>query len=372
MIDFRYHLVSLISVFLALAVGIVLGAGPLKESIGDTLTGEVDALRQRAADLRTELDASAAELADSRAAFSSVADDLLTGTLQDRRVALVTFGDGDGGATGEVAGRFEEAGATVTAQIRLTDDWIDPTRATFRQTLAGTLVEYLDPAPDADAGSGTELAEALVQAVSNSVPEDPDRLSENAAVALQLLTESGLIEVDGEVTVPADGIVVVAGGFDGRLADEADQTPSPSNADDLQDVVDRWVSVTRDVAFAALQRTDGVVVAGHEPVEGGLLAQLRDGQDTAARASTVSDVQDLVGQVSVPLAFAERVSGAVGHYGPGGGTTAPVPPRVELPVPQRIPQLPIGDPGTVPDPGTVTDPGAGTTDGGEPTADPAG
>ena len=52
MIDFRYHLVSLISVFLALAVGIVLGAGPLKEAIGDTLTGEVDKLRARAADLR--------------------------------------------------------------------------------------------------------------------------------------------------------------------------------------------------------------------------------------------------------------------------------------------------------------------------------
>ena len=35
MIDFRYHLVSLVSVFLALAVGIVLGAGPLKDTIGD-------------------------------------------------------------------------------------------------------------------------------------------------------------------------------------------------------------------------------------------------------------------------------------------------------------------------------------------------
>jgi hypothetical protein len=45
-IDFRYHLVSLVSVFLALAVGIVLGAGPLRESIGDTLTEQVQALRQ--------------------------------------------------------------------------------------------------------------------------------------------------------------------------------------------------------------------------------------------------------------------------------------------------------------------------------------
>ena len=42
-IDFRYHLVSLVSIFLALAVGIVLGAGPLKERLGNTLTGEVTA-----------------------------------------------------------------------------------------------------------------------------------------------------------------------------------------------------------------------------------------------------------------------------------------------------------------------------------------
>ena len=45
MIDFRYHLVSLVAVFLALAVGIVLGAGPLKEPIGATLTQRVQQLR---------------------------------------------------------------------------------------------------------------------------------------------------------------------------------------------------------------------------------------------------------------------------------------------------------------------------------------
>lgn len=364
MIDFRYHLVSLISVFLALAVGIVLGAGPLKESIGDTLTGEVDALRQRAADLRTDLDVAGTELAESEAAFESVADDLLAGTLAERRVALVAFGDADGGATDDVAARLEEAGATVSARIRLTDDWTDPTRSTFRQTLAGTLVEYLAPAPDSDAGPGTELAEALVQAVSNAVPEAPDRLSENATVMLQLLSESGLVEVGGEVTAPADAIVVVAGGFDADLADEPDETAVPTEDEELQDVVDRWAAVTRELALAALLRTEGVVVAGHEPVDGGLLAQIRDGQATATRASTVADVQDLVGQVSVPLALAERVSGSVGHYGSGAWATAPVPPRVELPPVQRIPQLPTAETD-----GTVD----GTGDGaGDAAADPAG
>src|SRR5206468_1259154 len=45
MIDFRYHLVSLVAVFLALAVGILLGAGPLKDPIGATLTQSVKQLR---------------------------------------------------------------------------------------------------------------------------------------------------------------------------------------------------------------------------------------------------------------------------------------------------------------------------------------
>ena len=56
MIDFRYHVVSLISVFLALAVGIALGAGPLKETIGDTMAGQVQLATEKDA-LRTELDA---------------------------------------------------------------------------------------------------------------------------------------------------------------------------------------------------------------------------------------------------------------------------------------------------------------------------
>lgn len=33
MINFRYHVVSIIGIFIALAVGVVLGAGPLQRSI---------------------------------------------------------------------------------------------------------------------------------------------------------------------------------------------------------------------------------------------------------------------------------------------------------------------------------------------------
>ena len=41
MIDFRYHLVSLIAVFLALAIGIVIGTTPLNGPVLDDLHGQV-------------------------------------------------------------------------------------------------------------------------------------------------------------------------------------------------------------------------------------------------------------------------------------------------------------------------------------------
>ena len=56
LIDFRYHLVSIVSIFMALAVGIVLGAGPLEGELGDTLNKEVAGLRQDKADLNSQLE----------------------------------------------------------------------------------------------------------------------------------------------------------------------------------------------------------------------------------------------------------------------------------------------------------------------------
>ena len=69
MVDFRYHLVSLVAVFLALACGIVLGAGPLRTAIGDTVSGRNAALTAQNAQLTTERDAA---VADEKAVFATV------------------------------------------------------------------------------------------------------------------------------------------------------------------------------------------------------------------------------------------------------------------------------------------------------------
>ena len=55
MIDFRFHMVSLAAVLIALSVGIVLGAGPLNDNIGATITSEVNRLRADKEELRRQL-----------------------------------------------------------------------------------------------------------------------------------------------------------------------------------------------------------------------------------------------------------------------------------------------------------------------------
>ena len=83
MIDFRYHIVSLIAVFLALAVGVVLGAGPLGGTFGEQLTAQVETLRQEKEALRIELEDARADNEDLVTFVDSAAAQLLPGTLTD-------------------------------------------------------------------------------------------------------------------------------------------------------------------------------------------------------------------------------------------------------------------------------------------------
>lgn len=348
MIDFRYHLVSLISVFLALAVGIALGAGPLEESIGNTLTGQVDQLREERADLRSRLEQAETDLARSQAALEDVSGDLLADVLGERRVAVVEIAEVEPEIREAVVARLEEAGATVTGTVRVTDAWTDPDQLAFRQSLAGQLVEYLDPQPADDAGTGTELAEALAQGLTAARPEDPDVLTESAAVALELLREGGLVTFDPAITAPADAVVVLAGPTVSavQVAEEqaAQESAAPEVVEEREELLEGLLGAAQQISVAVQQRSAGAVVAGGDLVEPSLVQRLRADEETVGLVSTVESVQRVSGQVAVPLALAARISGTVGHYGTGESATDLMPPRVVLPPVVRVPEEPPAPP----------------------------
>ena len=55
MINFRYHVVSLTAVFLALAIGLVVGTAALNGPVADTLKDRVDAVSQDNSNLREQV-----------------------------------------------------------------------------------------------------------------------------------------------------------------------------------------------------------------------------------------------------------------------------------------------------------------------------
>lgn len=332
MIDFRYHIVSLISVFLALAVGIALGAGPLKETIGDTLTGQVEVLRAEKEDLRAQLDATGGDLAAAEAFVSASGDRLLDGTLTDRRVALVLLDAVPEDEVTALTERLDQAGASVSATVTVNDTWTDPALATYRRSLAGTLVSYLDTPPAADAGTDAELAEALVWGLVGADSAAPDVLSENAASLLDVFAEGdrALVTFAGDVTRPADAVVLVAGTAPAPAASPSPDATPPTYAPQLA------------LADAAERLASGAVVAGSARTGDTLVAAVRGDDALTDRVTTVADATTVTGQVVVPLALAAAVGERPGHYGYGDGLEA-LPPAVELPPVDRAPVVPGGE-----------------------------
>ncbi|MGZ4651438.1 MAG: copper transporter, partial [Kineosporiaceae bacterium] len=159
MIDFRYHLVSLVSVFLALAVGIVLGAGPLKGTISDTLSSQVEQLRKDKADLHTQLE-TAQTASDNRDAFTTaVMPALVAQQLGGTSVVLITVPGADTDAVKPLTQALQDSGATVTGRVDVKDAWTDPAKLKDRDAAVRTLAPTSVTAPPAgSAASGASSA----------------------------------------------------------------------------------------------------------------------------------------------------------------------------------------------------------------------
>lgn len=335
MIDFRYHIVSLISVFLALAVGIALGAGPLKETIGDTLTGQVKQLRAEKDALRSSLDASDAELADTNSYVAAAAPGLLGGALADRRVAVVALGELSKDDAAAIEAQLTAAGATVSARVTVASAWTDPNLSSFRQALVENLSDYVSPVPAAGAGLETELAEALAQGLTRFDPAAPDKLAEPASILLDLLSsgDNPLVTLAEPVVLPADAIVVVAPRV---TAAESAATPSPQ--------VDKGTTAARlAILRAAQDRSHGAVLADGPRVDGDLTSRVVSDASLASSLTTVSGTDAIAGQVSVALALNARIAGVNGHYG-FGKDEVPMPVRMTLPAVDRTPQVTVDTP----------------------------
>lgn len=319
MIDFRYHLVSLISVFLALAVGVILGAGPLKEAIGDQLTGQVSQLRSDKQELRDQLTANQVTLAGTEAMLVQSAPAIVRGTLAERRVAIISVGSRSATDTSAISGYIKQAGGDVVAQVTLTDEWTSAQAADSRQSYASSLAGYLPTA--ATTGTyDTTLAHALALSFSGYATAIGTEFSSEADLAREILTSSGLIAMAEKPTAPADAYIIVQ-------AEPAAAVASSAAPDDGAALIARMTAVLD-------ADTEAAVVAGNSAAADTVIAAVRADQELSAAVSTVSEIGGVVGQLNVPLALSGQIDGQVGAFD-ASGVQPSFPQGVQLKSPDR-------------------------------------
>src|SRR5262249_53433859 len=89
MINFRFHIVSLIAVFLALALGIVMGATVVNRAIVDRLNDRIDTVEANANRRKAESDELRSEVGQLHGYIDSAKDFVVAGRLNGVTVATI-------------------------------------------------------------------------------------------------------------------------------------------------------------------------------------------------------------------------------------------------------------------------------------------
>ncbi|WP_017611392.1 copper transporter [Nocardiopsis xinjiangensis] len=343
MIDFRYHLVSTIAVFLALTVGLVLGSTMLQDPLLDTLESETAELRGQSADLRTERDVSEQVGDGADEMVDAAAGDMLQGRLLDMDVVAVAAPGADEGTLAALERRVEQAGGDMTGRVDLAGEFLEEGNATFVDELAvqvSPVAEELSGGPHTKAGA--ELGRALAVAgdaedtsqEGSGTGAGPDTVSDDrnapdgsggdgtgdgipgqdegddpgsghdARAALSAFSEAGLLTVTGSPAESADALVVLA----------------PAEENPEQGAEGQHVGAALEALTEALHTSVGPTVLAGEPSsaeQGHVLARVREGR---APYSTVDVAGRTVGDVVTVLALSAEAQGRGGSFGIGEGT----------------------------------------------------
>ena len=311
MVDFRYHVVSLIAVFLALAVGIVLGTAALNGPIQDNLNANISRLTEDKRVLQQDVERLRAQVGAGDQFAAAVGPGVVDDALADRRVLLVTTASTPPSLAEQMTPLLIEAGAEVTGTLRLQPALSDPGQAALVQDLVAEVVPagVELPAGPPVVQATAQLAAVLVRAAdTDAVPAD------QAQAVVSAYVEADLVEYrsEQETLRPATLALVLTG------------TPPETRDEQLE----REQSALLVLVSALDSRSDGAVLAGPTGSGGGrgAVAALRGQPDLVQQVSTVDNADRGTGRVATVLALAQQAAGRAGQYGAGGGAAGAVPP----------------------------------------------
>ena len=183
MISLRYHIVSLVAVFLALALGIVVGSTVLQEGTVSVLRATSERVRQESERNSKENVALKQEQARLQSFGATVLPELVQDRLKGRSVVLVDTDKVDSGLRNGVRKVLEDAGARVDGQITFADERLALGADADRTAMAGLLA--------VDAGAPEVLRGELVKklatrlATSTALPQEDSQRPSDMLTGLQ-------------------------------------------------------------------------------------------------------------------------------------------------------------------------------------------
>ena len=310
MLTFRYHLVTIVAVFLALAIGIVVGSTFVGPSVVESLRNQVEDVSDTLDERKAANDRLTAENEHLDESLGEASPWAVDGRLDGRSV-LVVADRGVGESVLEQTDELlQQAGATTPGTL-----WIDPAFALDDEDER----EALAAAIEVDAGDAATLQRQAwrrtLRALSTGAAPDG---ATQALIDAGFFSFSPVGEGANELTDLADDqfqVLLVSG-----------------TGSDLESTA--HLAVMTDVLVERGQ--PAVLAEEFRPVEDGagqgdLVALVRDDAVRAAAISTVDDLASPSGRLAAVLAEAEAGQGEVGHYGIGDGAEGPMPEWPESP-----------------------------------------
>lgn len=318
MIDFRYHLVSIVAVFLALAIGIVLGSTELQGPAFSLLDKTTSKLQNELGQVSSQRDTAQQQATEGEMYAQAVEPAVLHNLLTGHRLLIVTEPGAQSSVISGITSAAIHAGATVTGQINLQSKFFDPS-GTAQDSLNQTTLAVAQPTGlqlDTSATYQQQAAqliasEILTNAAGHATPGSNQGTSTDASTMLQAYAASQFLSTSGQPATPASLAVVVT----------PQNAPSDGSADQLDQVL---VPLAQELAA----KSAATVVVGSSTGSGAgsPIAVLRS-NNVSSQVSTVDNADLAAGQTVAMQALAvELVGGKAGSYGfSANGATAIAP-----------------------------------------------
>ena len=324
MIDFRYHLVSIVAVFLALGLGLLVGATALQPT---ALSGLIRLSQQEHKQIDSAL-ATNRQLnrqIESNDQFAqAVAPQLLDQLLAGERVVVVEAPGAPGQVISGVDQSLTQAGAAISGHVQLQIKFFDTSPSTEQQ-LSQLAQRFAPPGANLPGSPVAQASQVIAGAILTKDGPGQPVAGQRDAAGVALLSgfgAGGFLNVTGHPDARATLAVVVI-----------PDSPQTTSISDPQS--QRLVTLAQQLNLAG----QGTVVAG--PVAGSGPGSAIDVMRNGGRAGHLSSVDNAdhpVGQIVVAQALYEQLRGISGNYGFGPGATAPGP--SPAPTPPSLQPLP--------------------------------